>query len=122
MKRALFVLAVVALTSACDTGGGGGRRRDAGPPLFTDAYGLETPDAPFVTADIGPLPDAPPLPGDSDGDGIPTPTRPRTAPIRATRTPMATSWVMASRSSRAPIRRTARAASRTRTSTWCFPT
>ena len=71
MKRAVLVLAVVALTSACDTGGGGGRRRDAGPPLFTDAFGLETPDAPFVTADIGPLPDAPPLPGDTDGDGIP---------------------------------------------------
>jgi hypothetical protein len=70
MKRALFVLAVVALASACDAGGGGGRRRDAGPPLFTDAPGLETPDAPFVTADIGPLPDVPPLPGDSDGDGI----------------------------------------------------
>jgi hypothetical protein len=72
MKRVVLVFAVVALTSACDTGGGGGgRRRDSGPPLFTDAYGLETPDVPFVTADIGPLPDAPSLPGDTDGDGIP---------------------------------------------------
>ncbi|MBX7195788.1 MAG: thrombospondin type 3 repeat-containing protein [Sandaracinaceae bacterium] len=70
MRRALFLLAVAALT-ACDTGGGGGsRRRDAGPSLFDDAYGLESPDAPFVTIDVGPLPDVPPLPGDTDGDGI----------------------------------------------------
>ncbi len=70
MKRALLVLTLVALGSACEVGGGGGRRRDAGPPLFTDAPGLETPDSPFVTIDVGPLPDVPFLPGDSDGDGI----------------------------------------------------
>lgn len=69
MKRPLFVLILLALT-ACETGGGGGRRRDTGPMLFADAPGLETPDAPFVLADIGPVPDAPPLPGDADGDGI----------------------------------------------------
>ena len=71
MKRASFLFAVVALACGCEVGGGGGmRRRDTGPELFTDAPGLVTPDAPFVMADIGPVPDAPPLPGDSDGDGI----------------------------------------------------
>jgi hypothetical protein len=71
MKRALFSLVVIALTSACEVDGGGNRRRDAGRSIFTDAPGLETPDAYFERADIGPLPDAPPLPGDTDGDGIP---------------------------------------------------
>lgn len=69
MKRTLFLLLVVSLTSACEPEGPGVRRRDAGTEPAADGA---TPgaDAPFVMADIGPVPDAPPLPGDADGDGI----------------------------------------------------
>lgn len=71
MNRALSFCVVAGLALGCEVGGGPGRRPDTGPPLFTDAYGAPGADAPFVFADIGPVPDAPPLPGDSDGDGIP---------------------------------------------------
>ncbi|MFN9809990.1 MAG: hypothetical protein ACK6CU_10205 [Deltaproteobacteria bacterium] len=71
MKRVSFVLSVVALLAACDNGGGVGmRRRDTGTSAPTDADEPGAPDTPFVTVDIGPVPDAPPLPGDSDGDGL----------------------------------------------------
>ncbi len=71
MKRVLPFLVIAALASACETGDSPTRRRDAGViPPGVDAA-LPRADAYYEWPDIGPVPDAPPLPGDSDGDGIP---------------------------------------------------
>lgn len=71
-SRAACLGALALLVPACDAGGGGGtRRRDAGGPPPEDDANVSVPyDAPYVFPDVGELPDAPPLPGDSDGDGI----------------------------------------------------
>lgn len=64
-----IVTVVVAAAVGC-TSGASGRRSDAGTGSPVDAAGPTPPDAYYVPIDVGPLPDAPPLPGDADGDGI----------------------------------------------------